>query len=265
MQYLQFFGLTHSPLDKKAPALWDDGALTVLKQRFQWLLESPGIGMLIGEPGVGKTAALRAICQTANPHRYKTIYLPETDFGRLDIYRALAIALGLQPAYRRSTLWRDIKHHLLDMADNKRLQPVWIIDEAQNLPPEFFRDFPAFLNFAFDSRDIITVWLIGHPGLANLINRAPYTALKSRIQASVRLEPAIDRERFGQLIEHAFKQAGCAHNLLSDSAIERLRQASRGIPRIAGNLLKRALQLAADKGINHIPDDILEQAMEELR
>jgi MSHA biogenesis protein MshM len=265
MHYLQHFGLTHSPLDKKTPLLWDDGALTDLKQRFQWLLESPGIGMLIGEPGVGKTAALRAISQTTNPHRYQTIYLPETDFGRLDIYRALAIALGLQPAYRRSILWRDIKHHLLDMVDNKRLQPVWIIDEAQNLPPEFFRDFPAFLNFAFDSRDIITVWLAGHPALANLINRAPYAALKSRIQANVRLEPALDRERFARLIEHALTQAGCHHNLLSDSGLERLRQASRGIPRRAGNLLKRSLQIAADKGINHIPDDVLEKAMEELR
>lgn len=263
--YLQHFGLTHPPLDKKTPSLWDDGALTNLKQRFDWLLESPGIGMLTGEPGVGKTAALRTISQSANPHRYKTIYLPETDFGRLDIYRALAIALDLQPAYRRSMLWRDIKQHLLDMVDNKRLQPVWIIDEAHNLPPEFFRDFPAFLNFAFDSRDIITVWLVGHPGLANLIHRAPYAALKSRLQACVHLEPTLDRERFRQLIEHALKQAGGTHNLLSDSGLERLRQASRGIPRHAGNLLKRSLQIAADKAINHIPDDVLEQAMEELR
>ena len=43
-----------------------------------------------------------------------------------------------------------------------------ILDEAQNLPPEFFRDFPAFLNFAFDSRDLITVWFVGHPLLAQV-------------------------------------------------------------------------------------------------
>lgn len=29
----------------------------------------------------------------------------------------------------------------------KNLTPLWIIDEAQNLPAEFFRDFPSFLNF----------------------------------------------------------------------------------------------------------------------
>nr|VFJ69746.1 MAG: hypothetical protein BECKDK2373C_GA0170839_12292 [Candidatus Kentron sp. DK] len=63
MDCLQHFGLKHPPFDKKAPELWDDGALTNLNQRFQWLLESPGIGVLIGEPGVGKTAVLRAISQ----------------------------------------------------------------------------------------------------------------------------------------------------------------------------------------------------------
>ena len=263
--YREHFGLIHLPLGKNPPSLWDDGVITALKQRFDWLLESPGIGLLTGEPGVGKTAALRTISQTSNPHRYQTIYLPETDFGRLDLYRALAIALGLQPAYRRAQLWRDIKQHIIEMVDNKRLQPVWIIDEAQNLPPEFFHDFPAFLNFAFDSRDLVTVWLVGHSKLANLLNRAPYAALNSRIQAKVHLEPTIDRERFRQLIEHAIKEAGCHHNLLSDSGIELLRQATRGIPRYAGNLLKRSFQIAYTKGLNHLPDDVLQQAIEELR
>ena len=56
-----------------------------------------------------------------------------------------------------------------------------IIDEAKNLPPEFFQDFPAFLNFAFDSRELMTVWLDGHPSLAHALSRTPYAALAGRI------------------------------------------------------------------------------------
>src|SRR3546814_4435363 len=87
-----------------------------------------------------------------NPHRHRVIYLAETDFGRTDLYRGLARALGVEPAYRRAQLWRDIKNRIHELVDGKQLTPLWIIDEAQNLPPEFFRDFPAFLNFAFDAR-----------------------------------------------------------------------------------------------------------------
>ena len=263
--YQQHFGLKHAPLGNQTPELWDDGALSTLQTRFQWLLDSPGVGLLTGAAGVGKTAALRQITQALNPHRYQVIYLAETDFGRLDLYRSLAWALGVEPAYRRAQLWREIKARIQELADGRQTLPVWIIDEAQNLPPEFFRDFPAFLNFAFDSRDLMTVWLVGHPALAITLDRAPYAALASRIQARVQLQPIIERERFGQLIDHALQQAGCSHTLLADSGLELLRQASRGLPRHAGRILKTAMQMAVPKGLNHLPDDLLQQAIEALR
>ena len=146
--YLQHFGLTHAPLGKDLAEPWDDGALAHLAQRFDWLLNTPGIGLLTGEPGVGKTAALRRLTRHLNPHRYLVLYQAETDFGRVDIYRGLARALGLEPSYRRAQLWRDIKQRVHELVDTKQVTPLWIIDEAQNLPSEFFRDFPAFLQLS---------------------------------------------------------------------------------------------------------------------
>jgi MSHA biogenesis protein MshM len=160
---LQHFALTHYPLGKAHAELWDDGFLAQLNERFAWLLQSPAVGLLTGEAGVGKTAALRQLTRSLNPHRYQVIYLAETDFSRLDLYRSLALALGLEPAYRRASLWRQIKARIEELADAKGVTVVWIIDEAHHLPVEFFRDLPAFLNFAFDSRDLMTVWLLGHP------------------------------------------------------------------------------------------------------
>ncbi len=260
----QHFGLKHYPLGKEHAELWDDGFLTRLNERFTWLLESPGVGLLTGEAGVGKTAALRQLTCTLNPHRYQVVYLAETDFGRLDLYRSLALALGLEPVHRRAALWRDIKARIQELAEGKGVVPLWIIDEAQNLPVEFFRDLPAFLNFAFDSRDLMVVWLLGHPHLAHTLERAPYAALASRIQVRLRLKPIAERERFNHLIEHAFRQAGAQHTLLSDSGLELLRQASQGLPRQAGRILKTSMRLAVSKGLNHLPDELIQQAIEEL-
>lgn len=160
---------------------------------------------------------------------------------------------------------RDIKAHIHNLADSKQLLPVWILDEAQNLPPEFFRDFPAFLNFAFDSRDLISVWLVGHPSLAHTLERAPYAALAGRIQARVQLKPVQERERFAELIQHGLKHAGCTHTLLADSGMEILRQASKGLPRHAGRILRTAMRLAVPRALNHLPDELLQLAIEELR
>lgn len=263
--YLQHFGLRHAPLGKELNEPWDDGPLAQLKQRFDWLLQSPGVGLLTGEPGVGKTAAMRSLAGALNPHRYMVLYQAETDFGRVDIYRGLARALGVEPSYRRAQLWRDIKQRVHDLVDNKGVTPLWIIDEAQNLPAEFFRDFPGFLNFAFDSRDLISVWLLGHPVLAHTLDRAPYAALASRIQLRVQLRPVIERERFAQLIAHALKSAGCQQTLFADTGMEILRQASKGLPRQAGRILCTAMRLAVPKGLNHLPDELLQQAISELQ
>jgi MSHA biogenesis protein MshM len=260
--YRRHFGLTHCPLSKQTKTLWDDGSLDALKQHFNWLLESPGVGLLTGEPGVGKTAWVRQLTQALNPHRYQVIYSAETDFGRLDIYRQLAFEFGLEPAYRRADLWRQIKEHIVQMVETKAILPVWIIDESQNLPVEFFKDFPAFLNFAFDSKDLMTVWFLGHSQLETLLNRVPYAALNSRIQVKEKMDPIIEQERFTQLIDEGFKEAGVTQRLLSDPGIELIRMASKGKPRIASQLIKNALQLATQKKMNHLSDDVIHEAIE---
>jgi MSHA biogenesis protein MshM len=252
-------------LGKDSTDLWDDGAHALLRERFQRLLQSPGLGVLTGEPGVGKTSVLRALTHTLNPHRYQVVYLSETDFGRLDLYKSLALALGITPPHRRAPLWRELKARILELTDTQQILPIWIVDEAHNLPPEFFRDLPAFLNFAFDSRDLLTLWLVGHPSLAHTLQRVLYAALAGRVQVRIHLKPVLERERFAQFIQHAFKAAGANHTLLADSGLELVRQASQGLPRQAGRILRNAMSLAASKKLNHLPDDILLRVIEELR
>ena len=263
--YKSFFGLTQAPLGKNSLQLWDSGQIAKLAQQFNWLLQSPGVGLLTAAPGLGKTAALRQLTRGLNPQQYSVFYIAETDFGRLDFYRQLAILLGLNPSYRRAQLWRDIKEHITHLITQQKRLPVFIIDEAQNLPTEFFRDFPAFLNFVFDSKDYMTVWLVGHPELAREIDRPVNSALASRIQARYELKPITEREAFKQLLAHAFAEAGCTHALLSESAIELVRMSSQGNPRQAHQLIVTALRLATDENINHLPDDIIREAIAVLK
>jgi MSHA biogenesis protein MshM len=178
--HLSHFGLKHVPFSKNSPLL-PDSQLTTLQASFNHLLQHPGIGLLTGESGVGKTAALRHITQSLNPHQYQCYYLAETQFTSFDIYRQIAALLGLPPTNRFAMLWRDIKSYLKERADNKQAFPVFIIDEAQNLPLNFFRGFPSFMSFDFDARDFMSVWFVGHPELATVLKRPAYTALHSRI------------------------------------------------------------------------------------
>ncbi len=263
--YLQHFGLTHAPLGKQCKKLWDDGQFKALHQKFTWLLDGPGIGVLTAEPGLGKTAMVRHITSTLNPHQYHVIYIAETGFSQLEFYRQLAIAFGLQPCYRRTQQWHELKERIIDLMDNKRILPLLIIDEAQNLPPDFWSDFPSFLNFAFDSRDMMTVWLLGHPQLNLTLARPPYQALSSRIQVRHQLHPINNREKFADLIKHGFDEAGSKVTLLPETAVELIRIASQGRPRLAHQLLVAALRMAASDNLNHLSDDLVQRAIEMLQ
>lgn len=261
----QHFGLKHIPFGKNSPTLWPQQNINTLKERFVSLLHSPGIGLLTGEPGVGKTAALKHITKEINPHQYQVYYLAETQFTSCDVYRQLAIQLGLVPPHRFAQLWRDIKNHIRERVEHKRSLPVFIIDEAQNLPADFFKGFPSFLNFDFDAKDMMTVWFVGHPMLTTIIDRVIYTALASRIQVRLHLHPIIEREPFKQLIDFAFKEAGCQSSLLAESGIELLRIASQGRPRNIYHILVAALQLAMERKLQFLPDDILQEAITQLK
>ena len=70
---------------------------------------------------------------------------------------------------------------------------------------------------------------------------------------------------FRALISHALEAVGCKQTLLSDSGMELLRQSSQGKPRQAGQILKAALRLAVPKGLNHLPDELIQEAVEVLR
>jgi len=263
--YREFFGLKHDPLGKDCTQLWDSGQIADFEKQFKWLLQSPGIGILTADPGLGKTAMLRQVTRTLNPHQHLVYYTSETDFGRLEFYRHLAAIMGLPLSSRRSQIWRDIKSHISHLFTQKNILPILIIDEAQNLKADILRDFPSFLNFVFDSKDYITVWLVGHTIFAKFMDRPANIALASRIQVRYELKPIADSESFKKLLTHAFTQAGCTQTLLSDSAIELIRLASKGNPRQAHHVIVTALRLAADKKISHLPDDIIKEAIGVLR
>ena len=137
MKFLVHFGLKHVPFHKGNRVLWDNQSLDELKNKFNRLLELPGIGILTGEFGLGKSAALKNITSDMNPHMYQVVYISETGFTSYEFYRILARKLSIEASFRKSDLWHNIKEKLLSLKKQRKILPVIIIDEAQGLPHDF--------------------------------------------------------------------------------------------------------------------------------
>lgn len=264
--YRQRFGLTHHPLPRDAAGssfFSRSPGHILLESQFNELLDEPGLGLLTGDAGVGKTAAIRNLCVQLPSPDFQVIYLCDTAAAPCDVYRTLALELGLSPSHRKSQLWWDIKAALARLLDEQHTVPVIIIDEAQHLSDRFLADLAGFLNFAFDRRSLAALWLIGLPTLARRLRMQLHAPLHTRIVAHVHLSP-LERDDFKALIEHGIQAAGSREKLLTDPALELLFRASRGVARIAARILRAALKKAHLKNQNIVDDHVLKAALEDM-
>ncbi len=263
--YRQRFGLNHHPFpqDAKGRSFTPPPSFHKLKKRFQRTLDDPAVGVAIGNAGDSKTTCFRQVT-FALPHpNYQVIYLCDTATSPLDFYRQLAREFGLRPSHRRAQLWHDIKTAVTQLVDEQGTQPVIIVDEAQHLSDRFLLDLSGFLNFAFDSRNLLVFWLVGHPALAHRLSMKMHAALDSRVVARVRLEPITDRADFAAFIDAGLKAAGASSSLFSEPAVELLFRASKGNPRRISMLVREALWAAHEREQNFVDDSIIEAVLEE--
>jgi type II secretory pathway predicted ATPase ExeA len=260
------FSLTHYPLPKNAQGktFFDKGSgYGRLRRAFQQTVDDHTVGVLSGEPGVGKTTAIRNLIAELPRPDYQVLYLCNTSGSPLDLYRAIAEEVGVRPSHRRGQLWADIKKTIQHMVDERGVTPVVVLDEGQHLSDSFLADLAGFLNFAFDSRALMTLWLVGLPPLVKRLHQQQHDALRTRVAVEMRLE-ALDRQTFGATVEPAFKAAGATQTVLSDGAVELLFRASRGVLRVAAKMLRVAMRVAHDKNQPFLDEHALETALAEL-
>jgi hypothetical protein len=103
--WLTHFGLTATPFTKSVPAaqLCQRPALAEAVARINFVVASSGLGIVVGDVGVGKTVALRAAVAGLDPLRHHLIYLANPPaLGTRGLHVAIVSALGLQPRFFRA-------------------------------------------------------------------------------------------------------------------------------------------------------------------
>src|SRR5437879_13013942 len=100
------YGSTCIPFTASVPAssLFASAAHKEAVARLRWLISARGLGVLTGEVGSGKTAAVRAAADGLDASRHTLIYLPNPQIGVRGIHGAVAMALGQPPRFHPATL-----------------------------------------------------------------------------------------------------------------------------------------------------------------
>jgi len=263
--YRAFYSLSGEPFSKEiAPGdYFPSRNWSEAKARLQYLVRARGIGVLVGEPGSGKTFALRSLAAGLNPALYRVIYLPLSTGTVMDFYRGLAGGLGEEPKFRKIDLFEQIQHSVLNLFQERKITPVFILDEMHLASPKFLLDLSLLFNFSMDSLNPFVFVLSGLPFLLNRLGLSQTQSLTQRVVMRYKMEP-LERDEVKGYIEHHLKLAGANHPLFTDSAVEAIASNSRGWPRMVNNLAGTALMLGAQLKVCPVDEDIVRQAAGEL-
>jgi len=258
------FGLKRRPFDKSISTkdlyLWP--GLEELAARLEMVKQSRGILLLTGEPGTGKTVALRCFVDSLNAEHYLPVYLPLATVTVIDAYAQINRALGGQDVCAKSLLYREIQHGIAQLAAQGK-QPVLILDEADLLRSPLFDELRILLNFEMDSKDPVLLILAGQPQLLAKLALRIHLPFRQRVAMRYRM-PTMDEQYTRGYVEHHLRLAGRKQRLFTDEALIQLFVQSGGVPRAIGNLALYAMYNAAAQAKDLVELDDVVAATKEV-
>lgn len=263
--FTAFYSLAARPFVKeiKAEEMYASTSHQELLARLNYLKDSRGIGMVVGEAGSGKTSGLRAFVVSLNPSLYRVAYFPLSTVTVTDFYRGLAFSLGLEPAFRKVDLFRQIQDAIWSQYAGKKIVPVIILDELQLASTKFFNDLHLLFNFSMDSENPFVLVLCGLPPLTIKMSLTHNQPLNQRLIMRYKMAP-LSKEETKSYLEHQMCRAGANYPIFSETAVEAIAAVSRGWPRLINNLAATSLIYGCQKGLKYIDEDAVRQAAVEL-
>ena len=242
---LAWFGLKRFPFDKniKSAQTMDTEPLKECLARLEYIKRRGGILLLTGDPGVGKTLALRKYTQSLNQNLFKTLYTPLSTLSRSDLLYHLNRMIGLPPRLSKSAIYTQIQHALLESKEQMGKTVKLIIDEAHLLQTGPLEELRLLTNFKMDSYDPFILILSGQSDLRRIMEFAVMEPFNQRIAIRYHM-PALTPLESKHYISHHLKLAGANEPILDDAALKAVHELSFGIPRKIGAITEQALTYA---------------------
>ena len=255
-----YFGFSKLPFTKYmwASKMFDAKAQQELIDGLHLWLETRGIALLYGPPGVGKSISLRRFKDDIDDRRFEAFYLFNLRITPTGFLRSLSRILTLPVLYHQADLFDAISAFLAQYEERTGKHPIIIFDDGDGLSDQLLELLRLLANFNMDSEDRFSFILSGSQRLALRIRETQNEALMQRIAFSHNLRGfTIDDAR--NYIHFHLERAEGPKELLADNAIQMIFHLAKGLPRVINQLAIQALIRAAVQGVDTIDDNFLKQ------
>jgi type II secretory pathway predicted ATPase ExeA len=209
---LALYGLKYNPFTPDVPS--EAFHIYPKLENFYWriehnLINEGGFALLSGDPGTGKSAALRILSERLGHIRDVQVGALTHSSARLaDFYRELGDIFDVPlNAHNRWHSFKNLRERWINHLQSTLLRPVLFIDEAQEMPACVLNELRLLISQQFDSKTLLSVILAGDQRLNDKLRRDDLIPLGSRIRVRSNIEYA-GPEQLMQGLQHLLSSAG---------------------------------------------------------
>jgi general secretion pathway protein A len=202
-----------------------------------------GFILLTGEVGTGKTTINRCLLEQL-PDTTDLAIILNPALSAVELLASACDELSIAyPAGTQSlkALTDALHRYLLENYERGR-RTVLMIDEAQHLDFNVLEQIRLLTNLETNDEKLLQIILIGQPELTEKLSRPELRQLNQRITARYNLQP-LNFDETAAYIKHRLEVAGLKGgvSLFETSAVRRIHNLTRGIPRLINVLCDRSL------------------------
>ena len=243
------YGLKFQPFRPDLPieALYVSPAIDAFCRRVELSIIDGGFAMVTGDPGSGKSAALRIVAHRLRAVRDVVVGLIEHPQSRVgDFYREMGDVFGVPfPTHNRWHGFKSLRQRWAEHIVTTLTRPALIIDEAQDMLSTVLSELRIISSKDLDSRSLLCVILAGDSRLTERLRNDELQPLGSRIRRRLILEYA-SREDLTACLDHVLEAAGNSA-LMTTELKATLAEHAAGNYRVMMNIGDELLHAAAER------------------
>lgn len=256
---LALYGLKWNPFSPELPvqAIYVPPKL----ESFCWRVEHAqiregGFAMIHGDPGTGKSVALRLLADRLSRVSDVTVgAITHPQSNLADLYRELGdmFAVPLKP-HNRWGGFKALRERWLAHMDTTRRRAVLLVDEAQEMSPAALCELRLLASACFDSQPLLCVVLAGDARLIEKLRREELIPLGSRIRTRLATEHA-SRDELLEGLNHLLAGAGNA-SLMTPALRQTLCDHAAGNYRILTTMAAELLAAATHRELAQLDEKL---------
>ena len=228
------------------------------------VMSRPGLTLLIGEAGTGKTTLLYTLRSLLEKRNFAVALCVNPMLNAEEFYDFLLTKLlGKNPSRQKSQQLMLLEEELLkNRAENR--PSILMIDEAHRLPLELLEEIRLLLNLETPREKLLEIILAGQQELTDVFRRPDLRQLKQRVSYVCRLKP-LSLEDLRGYVNHRLRCGGRTDfSLFPDPTLRAIFEYTKGVPRLVNTICDNCLQIGFAMQARQITPAIAQEAATDL-